>query len=156
MPTAALPTLGSECRLESPPQDRDDRDDCDRSAGAPEEPFGQIALDSSRIDQCEKGQKLRYAKKHAADSCVPRSHTNLLTQRLRNEKPRVVRFPACAPPLTLVSSTGARCATLRELRSRECQKRVCLLLMQWTAPTLRHLGAKMVVYMNHREIGAVL
>ena len=30
------------------------------------------------------------------------------------------------------------------------------LLMQWTAPTLRHLGAKMVVYMNHREIGAVL
>ncbi len=32
----------------------------------------------------------------------------------------------------------------------------CLLLMQWTAPTRRHLGAKMVVIMNHREIGAAL
>ncbi len=32
---------------------------------------------------------------------------------------------------------------------------VRLLLMQWTAPTRRHLGAKMVVSMNHREIGAV-
>ena len=31
-----------------------------------------------------------------------------------------------------------------------------LLLMQWTAPTRRHLGAKMVVFMNHREIGAAL
>ncbi len=30
------------------------------------------------------------------------------------------------------------------------------LVMQWTAPTRRHLGAKMVVFMNHREIGAVL
>ena len=30
------------------------------------------------------------------------------------------------------------------------------LVMQWTAPTRRHLGAKMVVFMNHREMGAVL
>ncbi len=30
------------------------------------------------------------------------------------------------------------------------------LMMQWTAPTRRHLGAKMVVIMNHRDIGAVL
>ena len=30
------------------------------------------------------------------------------------------------------------------------------LMMQWTAPTRRHRGAKMVVFMNHREIGAVL
>ncbi len=30
------------------------------------------------------------------------------------------------------------------------------LVMQWTAPTRRHLDAKMVVFMNHREIGAVL
>ena len=29
-----------------------------------------------------------------------------------------------------------------------------LLMMQWTAPIRRHLGAKMVVLMNHREIGA--
>ena len=45
-------------------------------------------------------------------------------------------------------------------KSRRChgrmQKLECPLLMQWTAPTRRHLGAKMVVYMNHREIGAVL
>ena len=31
----------------------------------------------------------------------------------------------------------------------------CPHLMLWTAPTRRHLGAKMVVFMNHREIGAV-
>jgi len=30
------------------------------------------------------------------------------------------------------------------------------LVMQWTAPTRRHLGAKIVVFMNHRELGAVL
>ncbi len=30
------------------------------------------------------------------------------------------------------------------------------LLMRWTAPTRRHLGAKMVVFMNHMETGAVL
>ncbi len=29
------------------------------------------------------------------------------------------------------------------------------LLMRWTVPTRRHLGAKVVVSMNHREIGAV-
>ena len=29
-------------------------------------------------------------------------------------------------------------------------------LMRWTAPTRRHLGAKVVVSMNHREIGAAL
>ncbi len=29
-------------------------------------------------------------------------------------------------------------------------------MMQWTAPTRRHLGAKMVVFMNHGETGAVL
>ncbi len=30
-----------------------------------------------------------------------------------------------------------------------------LLLMRWTAPARRHLGAKMVVFENHRETGAV-
>ena len=30
-----------------------------------------------------------------------------------------------------------------------------LLVMQWTAPTRRHLGAKFVVFVNHRETGAV-
>jgi hypothetical protein len=29
-------------------------------------------------------------------------------------------------------------------------------MMQWTAPTRRHPGAKMVVFMNHREIVADL
>ncbi len=29
------------------------------------------------------------------------------------------------------------------------------LLMPWTAPTRRHLGAKLVVFRNHRETGAV-
>ena len=47
----------------------------------------------------------------------------------------------------------------------ECRQRPVLdllqqhrlpVMMQWTAPTRRHLGTKMVVFMNHREIGADL
>ena len=62
--------------------------------------------------------------------------------------------PMFLAPFIVVSEGGRRCDSRSNHRSAASRANVCS-VMRWTAPTRRHLGAKMVVSMNHREIGAV-